>query len=50
MDSKVLKEIEQACDEICKDPAHGEVIIKIKNGVVYRWLKTDDYLVKKSVV
>ena len=45
MDEKILKKIEQACDEVCKDPKHGEVVIKIKNGYVYRWLKTNDNLV-----
>ena len=45
MDSKKLKEIEEACEEVIKQPKHGEVVIKIKNGVVYRILLTKDKLV-----
>ena len=44
MDSKTLKEIEQACDEVIKEPKHGEVIVKIKNGSIYRILLTKDKL------
>ncbi len=41
MNKEILKEIEQACEKVIKS-SHGEVIIKIKNGVVYRILTTED--------
>jgi len=45
MNSELLKEIEKACDEIAEKPGFGEVVILIKNGVVYRYRLTKDKLV-----
>ncbi len=46
MDSKVKEDIEKKIEDIEKQ-GHGEVVIKIKNGVIYRVLKTEDELITK---
>ena len=44
MDNETLKLIKEKILEIEK-LGHGEVVIKIKNGTVYRILATEDKLV-----
>ena len=44
MIDKELKLIKEKIDAV-KGLGHGEVVIKIKNGIVYRVLTTEDKLV-----
>ncbi len=44
MDNKKLSLVKTAI-EFVEKKGHGEVIIKIKNGVIYRVLTTEDKLV-----
>ncbi len=48
MDKKVLNKIERKIDEVIKEH-HGEVRVLIKNGHVYRTIKTFDELETKVV-
>jgi len=45
-DSATIKLIEEKI-KLVEAEGFGEVIIKVKNGVVYRVIKTDDFLIEK---
>ncbi len=44
----ILEDIIEKIQQVEK-LGHGEVVIKIKNGYVYRVLTTEDSLIKKEV-
>ncbi len=48
MNKETLELIKYAV-EFVEGKKHGEVIVKIKNGYVYRVLTTEDSLIKKEV-
>jgi len=49
MDTKTLEFIKEEIEKI-EAHGHGEVIIKIKNGFVYRVISSLDYLLDKKDV
>lgn len=49
MNKETLEFIKEQIEAIEKH-GHGEVVIKIKNGVVYRVLPTPDYLLARNVL
>ncbi len=46
-DTDTIKKIEKKIEQV-KNDGHGEVVVKIKNGRVYRTLQTFDELEKNN--
>ncbi len=49
MENKTLEFIREQIEKIEKEPKHGEVIVKIRNGYVYRVIPSPDYLLDSKV-
>ena len=49
MNDKTLQFIKEQVELIEDNPKHGEVILKIKNGYVYRVVPSPDYLLKETI-
>ena len=47
MDTKTLEFIKQEIEKV-EAHGHGEVVVKVKNGFVYRVIPSPDYLLDKK--